>query len=81
VYHLLSISSRSAERTTSKKEKAASSNSDATNSLYVGNLSWKTSNEDLESAFSKFGTITKANIATDRDSGKSRGLRLFFEYV
>jgi RNA recognition motif-containing protein len=41
--------------------------------LYVGNLSFKTSNEDLQELFSSAGTVESATIVTDRDSGFSRG--------
>lgn len=41
--------------------------------LYVGNLSFKTTNEDLQQLFSQAGTVESANIVTDRDSGFSRG--------
>ena|SRR5207244_13305082 len=41
--------------------------------LYVGNLSYETSENDLQDAFSQFGTVTEANLMMDRDSGRSRG--------
>lgn len=41
--------------------------------LYVGNLSFKTTGEDLQSHFSQAGSVASANIVTDRDSGFSRG--------
>ena len=41
--------------------------------LYVGNLSFKITSEDLQSHFSQAGTVTSANVVTDRDSGFSRG--------
>ena len=41
--------------------------------LYVGNLSFQTTNEDLQDLFSQAGTVNSANILTDRDSGFSRG--------
>jgi len=43
------------------------------NNLYVGNLTFNTSNEDLESLFSPHGEVNKAQVITDRDSGRSRG--------
>ncbi len=41
--------------------------------LYVGNLSFRTTSEDLREYFGQAGTVTDANVITDRDSGFSRG--------
>jgi RNA recognition motif-containing protein len=41
--------------------------------LYVGNLSFKTTGDDLQELFSQAGTVESAQIVTDRDSGFSRG--------
>ena len=41
--------------------------------LYVGNLSFNTSNQDLSDLFSKSGTVESANIIEDRETGRSRG--------
>lgn len=41
--------------------------------LYVGNLSFRTTNEDLQEFFGQAGVVTSANIITDRQSGFSRG--------
>ena len=41
--------------------------------IYVGNLAYSISNSDLESAFSKYGQVTKARVVTDRDTGRSKG--------
>ncbi len=43
------------------------------NKLYVGNLSFDTTDEELEQAFSEFGDITSALVVKDRVSGRSRG--------
>jgi len=43
------------------------------NKLFVGNLSWDTGAEGLKEAFSKFGDVTDAFVATDKYSGRSRG--------
>jgi cold-inducible RNA-binding protein len=42
-------------------------------SIFVGNLSYQTTNSDLEAAFGAFGTVERANVVRDRDSGQSRG--------
>ena len=41
--------------------------------LYVGNMSFKTSEADLRDAFTKFGTVTDVYIANDRETGRPRG--------
>jgi RNA recognition motif-containing protein len=41
--------------------------------LYVGNLPFGTTADDLREEFSKFGTVTRAQIVTDRETGRSRG--------
>ncbi|HYP51838.1 MAG TPA: RNA-binding protein [Pyrinomonadaceae bacterium] len=41
--------------------------------LYVGNLSFKTTGDDLNELFSQAGTVESASVVTDRDSGFSRG--------
>jgi RNA recognition motif-containing protein len=41
--------------------------------LYVGNLSFNTTAEDLRQAFSQFGSVTSASVVADRDTGRSRG--------
>jgi RNA recognition motif-containing protein len=41
--------------------------------LYVGNISFDTTSEDLVQAFSQFGTVLGAQIVSDRDTGRSRG--------
>lgn len=43
------------------------------NRLYVGNLSFRTDEHALREAFQAFGEVTSATIATDRDTGRSRG--------
>ena len=43
------------------------------NKLYVGNLSFQSSESSLEAAFGEFGTVSSVKIITDRDTGKSRG--------
>jgi len=43
------------------------------NRLYVGNLSYQSSNDTLREAFSAFGEVTDVHVVTDRDSGQSRG--------
>lgn len=41
--------------------------------LYVGNLSYDTTESDLRQAFESYGKVTSANIVTDKYTGKSRG--------
>jgi RNA recognition motif-containing protein len=41
--------------------------------LYVGNLSYETTEGDLRTAFEGFGKVSSVNIVTDKYTGKSRG--------
>ena len=41
--------------------------------LYVGNLSFDTTDQDLEQAFSEYGEIASAIVVRDRDTDRSRG--------
>ena len=41
--------------------------------LYVGNLSYDMSEENLRSEFAEYGEVQSAKIITDRDTGRSRG--------
>ena len=41
--------------------------------LYVGNLSFRVSNEDLLEHFSQAGSVESANVVMDRETGRSRG--------
>lgn len=45
----------------------------ANKTLYVGNLPWAVSEEDLVRAFSQYAEVASARIVTDRETGKSRG--------
>ena len=41
--------------------------------LYVGNLSFQTSSEELQQLFAQAGTVESAAVVEDRDTGRSRG--------
>jgi RNA recognition motif-containing protein len=41
--------------------------------LYVGNLSFNTSSEDLQELFGQAGTVESASVVEDRETGRSRG--------
>ena len=41
--------------------------------IYVGNLSWTMTDEDLNSLFSQYGTVTSAKVLKDKVSGRSKG--------
>ena len=41
--------------------------------IYVGNIAWSMTEDDLEALFAEHGAVTSANIITDKYSGRSRG--------
>lgn len=41
--------------------------------IFVGNLSYQTTQDELESAFAAYGTVEKVSLITDRDTGQPRG--------
>jgi len=41
--------------------------------LFVGNLSFNTTENDLQDAFAAFGTVAEAKLMTDRETGRARG--------
>jgi cold-inducible RNA-binding protein len=43
------------------------------NKLFVGNLSFNTTENDLQDAFAVHGTVTEANLMMDRTTGRPRG--------
>ena len=43
------------------------------NKIFVGNLSFKVDEQELQNVFGKFGEVTEIKIPTDRESGRARG--------
>lgn len=41
--------------------------------IYVGNLAYSVTDEDLRSAFSAYGQVASARVVQDRDTGRSKG--------
>lgn len=41
--------------------------------IYVGNLSFRATEDEVRDAFSRFGEVTKVSIINDRETGRSRG--------
>ena|SRR5215208_7069023 len=41
--------------------------------IFVGNLSYQTTQDDLYAAFAHYGAVERVNIVTDRDTGQPRG--------
>ncbi|MCG6133924.1 MAG: RNA-binding protein [Nostoc sp. LLA-1] len=42
-------------------------------SIYVGNLSYQVTEEDLKKAFAEYGTVNRVQLPTDRETGRPRG--------
>jgi RNA recognition motif-containing protein len=42
-------------------------------SIYVGNLSYDVTQEDLSAVFAEYGTVTRVQLPTDRETGRPRG--------
>jgi RNA recognition motif-containing protein len=47
--------------------------SDMSKKLFVGGLSWNTTDETLREAFARFGEVIEAKVVSDRETGRSRG--------
>lgn len=43
------------------------------NKIYIGNLSYKSSEQEIESLLSSFGNVVSVRIVKDRDTGRSKG--------
>jgi cold-inducible RNA-binding protein len=41
--------------------------------IYVGNLSYNATEEDIRNAFAQFGQVSSVNVITDRETGRSKG--------
>jgi cold-inducible RNA-binding protein len=41
--------------------------------IFVGNISFQTTQDELQAAFADYGTVERVNIVTDRDTGQPRG--------
>lgn len=41
--------------------------------IFVGNLSYQTTQQDLEAAFAQYGNVERVSIVTDRETGQPRG--------
>ena len=48
--------------------------------LYVGNLSYTTSEDELRDAFAEYGEVASAKVITDRETGRSKGFG-FIEFT
>jgi cold-inducible RNA-binding protein len=56
----------------SDKDKSNQKEPTMTN-IFVGNLSYQTTQEDLQAAFAAYGAVERVTIVTDRDTGQPRG--------
>jgi len=62
-----------AERKTRERQAQPRSAKAIPSRLFVGSLSWGTTDEILRETFAEFGTVTEAVVVCERDTGKSRG--------
>ena len=60
-------------RGVSPRRYEAQRSTDLSTNIYVGNLAFSTNNADLEALFAEHGEVTRAQVITDRDTGRSRG--------
>jgi RNA recognition motif-containing protein len=44
-----------------------------TKKMYVGNLAFQSTEDDIQNLFSQYGSIESINLITDRETGRSRG--------
>ncbi|MDY7020266.1 MAG: RNA-binding protein [Cyanobacteriota bacterium] len=49
-------------------------------SVYIGNLAYEVTQDDLKSVFAEYGSVKRVHIPTDRETGRSRGFA-FVEMV
>ncbi len=63
----------SASRRPVRTDKPARPKTEGGQSLYVSNLPWSTTSQELESLFAQFGAVHQTTIVTDRRSGRSKG--------
>jgi cold-inducible RNA-binding protein len=57
----------------SDKDNSLVKEQSAVTNIFVGNLSYQTTQADLEAAFGQYGVVERVNIITDRDTGQPRG--------
>ncbi len=55
------------------KDDSSESNREASDELYVGNLPYEVSDQDLKKAFRKFGKVLSARVIANKANGKSKG--------
>ena len=64
---------RSGTRAAADSDKKEHTHSQMDNKLFVGNLAWETSEDDLKAYFGQFGTVESAEVLRDKFTGRARG--------
>ena len=64
---------RQAKHTRPARQQRERPKADVAESLYVANLPWAATIEDVQDLFGRYGKVTEATIITNRKTGRSRG--------
>jgi RNA recognition motif-containing protein len=73
------MSSKRGQETCGRTEKY-SERKDMAQNLFIGSLAWATNDDSLKELFETIGEVASARVATDRETGRSRGFG-FVEFV
>src|SRR6516162_9477057 len=57
----------------SHRDRTNQTNQEDIMNIFVGNINWETTEDELEQLFASYGTVGRVQIATDRATGRPRG--------